>query len=162
MDNTQSSPSPEQAPQGSSFLPLWVIAAFGILALIITAYIFTQIAGPLSEIVLGGDPEIPIPDDVVLEKEEGQSGSASRTYFYTTEKSGCEIASFYYEHGARCTTQPFICNPDGTQNSTESFVTLGSCRYTKDEDVTGYSWEVYIATNYPEGPFTRFRILVYD
>ncbi len=154
----------EQDVQNSRglFLPLWVIAALGILALIVTGYIFTQIASPLSELVLGSDPDIPVPDGAVLESDSDDSGSASRSYYYTTNQSGCEVASFYFEQGARCSTQPFVCNPDGTQNQTQGFVTLGSCRYTANENITGYSWQVYIATNYPEGPPTRFRILVFD
>lgn len=162
MADMQPTLSPEQKPETKWFLPLWIIAALGILALLVTALIFSRIASPLSELVFGSKTEFPVPDGAVLEAEEDQRGSASRSYFYTTEQSGCEVASFYYDHGALCTTQPFVCNPDGTQNATEEFVSLGVCRYTKDNKVTGYSWEVRIATNYPEGPFTRFRILVYD
>lgn len=152
----------EESSKRRLILPLWVVAALGIVALIVTGYIITLIASPLSELVFSTSNDVPIPDGATLESEDEDAGSASRSYFYTTDASGCDVAVFYANQGAQCTSSAFLCNPDGTQRETDTFTNAATCTYTEDQDVTGYSWQVFITTNYPDGAPTRFRILVFE
>ena len=164
----------QAAPQASgrksrfewiSQLPPWVAVAMMILALLIAGIVIRRIAGPLSDLVFGTDVEVPIPDGATLIDEE-EGGSASRTMRYSTQQDACVVYRFYLSHeGVECTPTPSACTSEGTINlneNTSSFRTVGSCRKTQLNSVSGYSWEVIISGGYSQGPATQFFISVFE
>ena len=146
-------------------LPPWVVVALMILALMITAVVIRRIAGPLSDLVFGTETEVPIPDGATLVSEE-EGGSAARTMRYSTQQDACVVYRFYLSHqGVECTSTPNACTSEGMINlneNTSSFRTVGSCRKTESNTVSGFSWEVIISGGYAQGPATQFFISVFE
>ncbi len=143
-------------------VPAWVTIAGLVLVLVVAALIIVEIGSPLAELVLGNDPDVPVPDGAKLEGEWENQGSAQHEWLYNTDQIGCEVALFYAGQEANCVFAPFACGSEGQRPGLEGAGHIATCRKTEKGAVTGYSWEVNISSGYPEGPLTRFRIWLFN
>ncbi len=145
-------------------IPIWVALAALLLALLCGVVVFMTIAEPLAELVLGRDPDIPVPDGAVLEQEVEGQGSASKEWLYRIDDLGCEVARYYVDQGADCVFTPYSCNlerqepPEGVNFEIHE---IAECTKTVDRLIAGYTWRVHI-TSYSSGTHTRFRIYLFE
>lgn len=158
----------ENAPQKVGFLsrlnrvPIGVAIAGLILALLLSGLILTEIVSPLSELVFGRETKVPVPEDARLLETVEHSATANKEWLYGVSISGCDLVKYYAAQGASCVVSPLACGATGVQRSdAEGVMNIATCSKREDGSVTGYGWDVYISSNFPEGDFTRFRVSLF-
>lgn len=156
----------EKAPSDAKHfrVPFGVALAAMVLALLCGAITIWQIGEPLAVLVLGQEPDIPIPDGATLEQEWEGQGSAQKEWLYSTETWGCDVAQFYIDQGAECVFSPYSCEleqQDPPEGVAFEIHEIAECSKSVDGVISGYTWRVHI-TSYSSGLHTRFRILLYE
>lgn len=165
-ENATEDTVPESSGSSRFYVPGWVAIAFGIVALLLAGIIISNISGPLSDLILGSNVDVPIPDGAELLEENRDSDFASEELLYGIDvMNACEVLEFYFvEHDASCRPSPFVCTGDFEPDLVpdDRVYSVGECTHTDDNRVTGSSYRVEISSGYGESPATRFRIYVYD
>lgn len=155
-------PDPTAPKDKRPIVPVWVAIAGLVLAIALAIVIVIQIAAPLSELVLGADSDIPIPDGAKLQSESDNAGRAQHEWLYSMPKAdGCEVAAFYQEQGATCSYSPFACE---LAPEVDVLRQVAICSKTEKGLIDGYTWEVIISTEYQQDETSTiyFRVYLYD
>lgn len=163
-DSASASNPVQSEPLSSFYVPPWVAIAFGIVALLATGVIISNIAPPLSDLLLSSDEDIPIPDGVRLISEGDEPDYASKDWYYASDLTGCEVAQFYLAQGANCRVQPFVCDQNFVQTelSDTNFFNVATCSRAENDTISGSGWQVIISSGYQDGEQTRFRVYLFD
>jgi len=155
----------KETPSLTQTVRLWGAIGIFILAIILAGVIVVQIAEPLADLILGEDPEVPLPDGAVLIDEwdrDEQRQSAKHEWLYGTSMNGCDVARFYIDEGFDCALPASCSSILYDEESAEEFRRIGTCIKTEKDSISGYSISVDITDGYAGDLRARFRVYLYD
>lgn len=109
--NKPGSPSSQNATgEGGGRLP-WSILALGIVGLLLTLYIGTQVMGVLVGILFPPGPPLPL-NITLISYQSSEHGLDE--WVYDVSLSTCNVAAYYESMGGRCEVPPESCSNDST------------------------------------------------
>jgi hypothetical protein len=146
----------ENSPEDSSpLLRQRVYLLVAAIVLLFAVFIGIQLFGIIYGLVF--PPDAPVPGDVVLIEHDNYAYGVDE-WLYGTGMDACDVVTFYLENGADCRITPGQCGIGMTNPMGSSVQNIATCTGAMEFSIFNMSWETTIATGYPTGDPTRFRV----